>query len=163
MYTHTHIYTYMYICIYIYKMTTHSSVLAEPGGLPSMGSHRVGHDWSDLAAAAAYICLVAQLCPTLWDPMDCSPPASSVHGILQARVLEWASMPSSRGSSQPRNHIRVSCITGGLFTCGATRETGTYVHIAGSCHCTVEIKTTLQSNYIPIKSKIKKILKNQSL
>ena len=40
-----------------------------------------------------------QLCPTLSDPMDYSPPGSSVHGILQARVLEWVAVPSSRGSS----------------------------------------------------------------
>ena len=44
-----------------------------------------------------------QLCSTLCDPMDCSPPGSSVHGILQARMLEWVAMPSSRGSSQPRD------------------------------------------------------------
>ena len=42
-----------------------------------------------------------QSCLTLWDPMDCSLPVSSVHGILQARILEWAAMPSSRGSSRP--------------------------------------------------------------
>ena len=42
--------------------------------------------------------LVAKLCLTLCDPMDCSPPGSSVHGILQARILEWVAMPSSRGS-----------------------------------------------------------------
>ena len=42
---------------------------------------------------------VAQLCPTLCDPMDCSPPGSSVHGILQARILEWVAIPFSRGSS----------------------------------------------------------------
>ena len=47
-------------------------------------------------------CLVTQLRLTLCDPVDCSPPASSVHGILQARILEWVAMPSSRGSSQPR-------------------------------------------------------------
>ena len=40
-------------------------------------------------------------CPILCDPMDCSPPGSSVHGILQARILNWAAMPSSMGSSQP--------------------------------------------------------------
>ena len=54
-----------------------------------------------------------QSCPTLCDPMDGSPPGSSVHGILQARILEWVAMPSSRGSSQPRDqtHIsHVSCI-----------------------------------------------------
>ena len=44
-----------------------------------------------------------QLCPTLYDPTDCSPPGFSVHGILQARILEWVSMPSSRGSSQLRD------------------------------------------------------------
>ena len=49
------------------------------------------------------LCLVAQLCPTLRDPMGCSPPGSSVHGILQVRILEWVAMTSSRGSSQPRD------------------------------------------------------------
>ena len=43
------------------------------------------------------------LCLTLCDPTDCSPPGSSVHGILQARILEWVVMPSSKGSSQPRD------------------------------------------------------------
>ena len=43
------------------------------------------------------LCFVSQLCPTLWDSMDCSPPGSSVHGLLQARVLEWVAIPSSRG------------------------------------------------------------------
>ena len=49
-------------------------------------------------------------------PMDCSPPGSSVHGILQARILEWVDMPSSRGSSQPRDQTQVSPIAGGFFT-----------------------------------------------
>ena len=44
------------------------------------------------------VCEVAQSCPTLCDPMDCSPPGSSVYGILQARILQWVAMPSSRGS-----------------------------------------------------------------
>ena len=47
--------------------------------------------------------LVAQLCLTLCDPMDCSPPGSSAHGILQARVLEWVAIPFSRASSCPRD------------------------------------------------------------
>ena len=66
--------------------------------------------------------LVAQLCPTLCDPMDCSPPGSSVHGILQARILEWVAISSSRESSQPRDWIWVSCIADGFFTFWATRE-----------------------------------------
>ena len=52
-----------------------------------------------------FVCVsVAQACPTLCDPMDCSPPGSSVHGILQARILDWVAISLSRGSSQPRNH-----------------------------------------------------------
>ena len=53
--------------------------------------------------------LVAQSCPTLCDPLDCSPPASSVHGILQARILEWAAISSSWGSSWPGDWALVSC------------------------------------------------------
>ena len=49
---------------------------------------------------------VAQLCPTLCNPMDCSPPSSSVRGILRARRLEWVAISSSRGSSRPRNQTR---------------------------------------------------------
>ena len=60
--------------------------------------------------------LVAQLCLTLCDPMHCSPPGSSVHGILQTRMLEWVAIPSSRGSSQPRNRTQVSCVAGRHFT-----------------------------------------------
>ena len=113
----------------------------EPGGLPSLGLHRVGHDWSDLAVAAARIlylkgilsessylpqleiflqyiidwklllvfpvfvpfvvccsCLVIESCPTL-----CDPSASSVHAILQARILECITISFSRGSSKPRD------------------------------------------------------------
>ena len=54
-----------------------------------------------------------QSCPTLCDPVDYSPPSSSVHGILQARILQWVAMPSSRGSSQSRDRTcfsSVSCI-----------------------------------------------------
>ena len=70
----------------------------------------------------AVLCLVAQSCPTLWDPKDCSPPGSSVHGILHARIPEWVAMPSSRGSSQPRDQTQVSCIVGGFFISWATME-----------------------------------------
>ena len=54
--------------------------------------------------------LVAQLCPTLCDLMDCSPPGSSIHGILQARILKWVVLFFSRGSSLPRDRTRASCI-----------------------------------------------------
>ena len=66
--------------------------------------------------------LCAQSCLTLCDPMDCSPPASSVHGILQARILEWFAISFSRGSSWPRIQTWVSCIAGRFFIVWATRE-----------------------------------------
>ena len=59
---------------------------------------------------------------TLCDPMDCSPPGSSVHGILQVRILEWVTIPFSRGSSWPRDRTWVSCIAGRFFTIWATRR-----------------------------------------
>ena len=63
---------------------------------------------------------VAQSCPTLCDPMDCI-----LHGILQARKLEWVAVPCSRGSSRLRNWTEVSCIAGGFFTSWAA----TQIHI----------------------------------
>ena len=75
--------------------------------------------------------LVAQSCPTLWEPTGCSPPGSSVHGILEARILEWVATPFFRGSSWPRGQTQVSCIADGLFTVWATREAlpFSYLHI----------------------------------
>ena len=70
--------------------------------------------------------LVAQLCLTLRDLIDCSSPGSSVHGILQARILEWVAISFSRGSSQPRDWTQVSCITGRCFTIWATRWNQTH-------------------------------------
>ena len=65
---------------------------------------------------------VAQLYLALCDPMDCSPPGSFVHGILQARVLEWVGIPSSRRSSQLRDRTWVSYIEGRFFTACASKE-----------------------------------------
>ena len=59
---------------------------------------------------------VAQSCPTLWNPMDCSLPGFSVHGIFQARVLEWGAIAFSRGSSWPMDQTWVSCTVGRCFT-----------------------------------------------
>ena len=56
---------------------------------------------TQLDSSASVACVCAQLCLTLRYPMDCNPPGSSVHGILQARILEWVAMPSSRASSDP--------------------------------------------------------------
>ena len=57
-----------------------------------------------------------QSCLTLCNPIDCSPPGSSVDGILQARILEWVGIPFSGGSSQPRDPTQVSCFAGRFFT-----------------------------------------------
>ena len=125
-------------------MAAHSSVLAwripgtgEPGGLPSMGSHRVGQDWSDLAAAAEPINNVMTVSGEHWRAQPHiyiytytymwhthSLPGSSVHGILQARILEWVEIPFSRGSSWLMDGTGVSCIAGRFFTIWATREAG---------------------------------------
>ena len=80
--------------------------------LSHLGSPPVAYQWSE----------VAQSCPTLCDPMNCSLPGFSVHGIFQARVLEWVTIPFSRGSSRPRDWTQVSCIVGRRFTLWATRE-----------------------------------------
>ena len=74
---------------------------------------------------------VAQSCPTLCDPMDCNSPGSSVHGIFQARVLEWVAISFSRESSQPSDRTGVSCTAGRRFTIWATRE----------AHCNLVRKT----------------------
>ena len=83
------------------------------------------YHWCHLRSSASLnhcVCIVAQSCLTLCDPMDCSPPGSSVNGILQTRILKWVSMPFSRGFSQPRDRTQVFCIAGKFFTVWATRE-----------------------------------------
>ena len=74
--------------------------------------------------------LVAQSCLTVCNPMDCSLPDSSVHGILQARILEWVAIPSSRWSSQLRDWTQVSYFTGRFFIIWAIREPSELCSIA---------------------------------
>ena len=80
-------------------------------GYSPIGSRRVRHDWSNLAQHRLIWSEVAQPCLTLWDPMDCSLPCSSVHGIFQARVLEWVAISFSKGSSPPRDQTLISYIS----------------------------------------------------
>ena len=75
-----------------------------------------------LLLTALKVSEVAQSCPTLCDPMDCSPPGSSVYRVFQAWILEWVAISFSRGFSWPRDQIRVSRIVGRHFTIWATRE-----------------------------------------
>ena len=141
------------------EMATHSSVLAwripgtgEPGGLPSLGSHRVRHDWSDLAAAAAgnknifmdkridfgcqkegkdwefgtVLCAKSfQSHPTLCNPMDCSLPGSSIHRI--SRQKYWSGLPYPSPGDLPdpgieRSSLMSPSLAGGFFTTSATCE-----------------------------------------
>ena len=76
--------------------------LCFPNSFSFVSSHLYTYAWT--------VVKVAQSWPTLCDPTDCSLPDSSFYGILQARILEWVVFPFSRGSSQPRNWIGVSCI-----------------------------------------------------
>ena len=72
-----------------------------------------------VSVSACVVSQSLQSCPTLCNPVDCSPPGFSVHAILQARILEWVAMPSSRGPSRPRvqTHLScLSCIPGTFFT-----------------------------------------------
>ena len=69
-----------------------------------------------------YLYIIAQSCLTLCNPMDCSLTSSSVHGIFQARILEWVAIYFSKRSSQTRDWTRVSCIVDRWFTIWATRE-----------------------------------------
>ena len=78
-----------------------------------------------LSRSSSYCCCsFPKLCLTVCDPMDCSLPGSSVHGILQARILEWAAISFSRGSSQSRGWTDVSCI--GRRTAESPENIGTY-------------------------------------
>ena len=88
------------------KILTGHNVRMENDSAPSMG------------AKEDYESEVAQSCPTLCDPMNCSLPRSSTHGIFQARILEQVAISFSRGSSQPRDWTRISHIAGRPFTLG---------------------------------------------
>ena len=82
--------------------------------------------------------LVTQLCLTFCDPKDYNLPGSSVHGILQARILEWVAITFSRGSSQPRHRTQVSHIAGRFFTIWATREAPSFLQL---CHQLLRINS----------------------
>ena len=81
-----------------------------------------GHQlsWVPFGDSNPSCCLGTQSCPTLRDPMDCSPPGFPVHGTLQSRTLEWGAISFSRGSSRPRDQTRVSFIGRQILYHGAT-------------------------------------------
>ena len=95
-------------------------------------------DVTEWLSTYTHVCVsVVQTCPTLCDPTDCSPPVSTVHGILQARILEWVAIPFSRGSSWPRNRTQVSRTAGRFLTIWASRK----AHI---CHSSLDKQKQLQ-------------------
>ena len=102
----------------------------------------------DLTFSVHWLCcavlrLVIQSCLTLCDPMDCSPPGSSVHGDCRSRILKHIAIPSSRGSSQPRDRRQVSCTAGRFFTIWAkVKNTG-----VGSLSLLQGIFLTQESNW----------------
>ena len=98
--------------------------------LSSQGIHDIIYIW---------LCLVIQSCLIRCDPVDCSLPGSSIHGILQAKILEWLAMPSSRGSSQPRDQTQLSHTAGGFFS--HLGHQGSLVYISYTYTC---IQLTLE-------------------
>ena len=86
------------------------------GRTPGASASLKTHGPRALSSVIIRCLLVTQSCPTLCHTMDCSLPGSSVHGILQARILEWVGIPFSRGSSPPRDGTHISCIADRFFT-----------------------------------------------
>ena len=104
-------------CKLLYGEWINNKVLLSSTGndIQSLATPYNGRDYTHVCI----VCVCAhslQSWPTLCDPVDCSPPGSCVHGLLQARILEWVAMPSSRGSSWPRDHSCISCTACRFFT-----------------------------------------------
>ena len=94
------------------------------------------------------ICLVAKSCPTLCDPMDCSLPGSSVHGIFWTRILEWVAIPFFRVSSWPRDQTYISHIANRFFTSWATREAHFYIRCIYIDECKILFLYRSFYNYV---------------
>ena len=91
---------------------------------PAAPGRQILYYWTTWETGKKYILcmLVTKSRQALWNPKDCSPPGFSVHGILQARILEWVAISFFRASSQPRDWFQVCCITDGFSTIWTTRE-----------------------------------------
>ena len=124
----------MHICSYIYKLSNSFFHLwlfqAELFMLAVLWTNREsGTYFSSVHSVCVCVCvcvLVAQSCPTLFNPMDQGPHGSCVHIIFQTSILEWAAIPFSRGSSRPRYQTHVFHIAGRLFTIWTTRESSVH-------------------------------------
>ena len=107
-----------------------------------------------------YCAVLNRSCPTLCNPMHCSPPDSLSMGILQAKILEWVAMPSSSESSPPRDQTHVSCIAGRFFTIWTTMEasdvicsvSNQYLSTKITCYWEDKIKL-VPGSYLKVKNK----------
>ena len=103
-------------------------------------------------------CLVAESCTTLWDPVDCSPPGSYVHGVSQARILEWVTISFSRGSSLPRAQTCISCIGRQILYHWATWEGDWMLSGSWEVYTSVQMPKWggfLQLNWKPVFEELK--------
>ena len=105
--------------------------------------------------------LAARSCPTLCNPVDCSPPNSSVQGILQAVTPEWVAIPFSRETSQPRDWTQVSYTAGKFFTIWATRKVLSHSYVNGGSkeirHLFHKVKYMIGLRPKPVNSDFKAI------
>ena len=112
-------------CIYISGLnlisTQHNNVWQNPSQINKQTKKMSPDRHHQQHLGTCYV-KVAQLCLTLCNPMDCRQTGNPVHGIFQARILEWVDISFSRGSSQPRDGTQVFGIAGRVFTCWATRD-----------------------------------------
>ena len=110
--------------------TSRQNIMKDIGDLNKMISSLTWWTWIShaLSNANRYTCSITQSSPTFCNPMDCSPPGSSVCGIFQSRILEWVATFYSRGSSQPKDWTHISCI-GRQILCHCTWETHTHICI----------------------------------
>ncbi|CAI9163930.1 unnamed protein product [Rangifer tarandus platyrhynchus] len=105
-------YIHTYICVCVCVCKEREKIFLSRDDMQNIG----------LATKLMPVFPCAQVCLTLCDPVNCSPPGSSVHGILQARILEWAATPSSRGSSPPGDQTQVCRTADRFFTPGPPRK-----------------------------------------
>ena len=110
------------------------------------------HLWNggDIPSCCRY--LVAQPCLTLCDPIDWSLPGSSVHGILQARILECVAIPFSRGSSQPRDRTQFLALAGGTAACQASLSIKTFRVHPNPCPLSRWCHPAISSSVVPFSS-----------
>ena len=103
-------------------------------GPTGFNENKFGRGLSKLVLVSSQVkveVLGIQSCPTLCNPMNCSPPGSSVHDILPARILEWIASPFWEGFSWPRDWTQVACISGRFFTIWTTREAPVHRWVTG--------------------------------